>query len=205
MNQVKAMKPYLNKLILLAGILFIGSAFIGGCSNNSSTGLNPHKLGKVYMAQAVNNPVKTSVLVGFDTTESFVYGATYGGPHRSDDIQVRFHIDSSLVDTFNTKNGTLYALLPKSSYKLSKKRATIPAGQDHTPPLTLSINSKVNIPADKYLLPITVTVESGGIPVNNKLQTVYYLFTAHPVIPIHSDIIITGFLANPNGADEPLK
>lgn len=189
-----------NKLLLF--ILIAGIAFISSCEVNHS--LDPDKYAKVYIPQARNTPVELTVITGIDTAQTITYGATYGGPGKPGrDISINFHVDPALVDSFNTANATAYPLFPENGYELGKTSAVIPSGAKHTPELELMIKGNIEIEDKQYLLPLTMEVESGGVPVNEELKTAYFLITTNKVHPVNTAIIITGFMVNPWGSDSP--
>lgn len=192
----------LKGLALLSGMIAVGLAALNSCTVDHT--LSPAKYAKIYIPQARNSPVEYDVVTGIDSVQVFNYQAVYGGPGKpTHDIKVQFRVDTSLVDSFNIKHFTSYPLLPKSNYELSGLSATIPAGQDFSPALTLTINGSQGIPDNKYLLPITISQTNADVPVNEDLRTAYFVFNARQIKPVNTAIIITGFLVNPNGSDVP--
>lgn len=179
------MKAILNKPAFLFSLGVAVMMIFNGCEVDHS--LDPYKYGKVYMPQAINNPVKVSAIFDFDTTQTVVYGAAYGGPKRpAVSIPVRFSVNASLVDSFNNVHLTDYPLLPEGSYRLGKTQAVIPAGKKATPALQLALNNKTDLPNGQYLLPVTMEVAGTGakeadkkFQVNGALQTTYFLINAH--------------------------
>src|SRR5699024_6633005 len=57
----------------------------------------------------------------------------------------------------------------------------------------------------QYLLPVTMEVASSGVPINENLKTAYFLITTNKVQPLHSYVILTGFMINSWGSDSPEK
>lgn len=184
-------------------ILFIaGLIALNSCKNDYS--LSPAKYAKIYIPQARNNPAEHNIVTGIDSMQTFSYQAVYGGPGiPKHDIEVQFSVDASLVDSFNIDNFTSYSLLPKSNYKLSGLSATIPAGKKFSPELQLTIDGSQSIPEKKYILPITIKKTNANVPVSEKLRTVYFVLNAHLIKPVHTAVVITGFLVNPDGSDNP--
>lgn len=138
---------------------------------------------KIYMPQAVNNPVK-KVLIITDTPQVVVYGANYGGQdYPVQDIQVDFTINPSMVDTFNLKNNTQYKILPAASYVFTQTSATIQRGTLSTTPMEIKINTggpnAFDVLTD-YLLPVTIAGSKGTIKVNEELRTTYFLIRSQP-------------------------
>lgn len=178
------MKLAVNKYTLWAVVFISIYLIINGCQTDHS--LNPNKWGRVYMYQALDNPIEVSATIGIDSTTSVVYGAAYGGPERSGgNISVSFSVNSALVDSFNIKHLTSYPILPEKCYTLSKTHATIPASEKATPPLQIMIKGKVKIPEGQYLLPITVAIDGKGKKTNKNIDISKNLETAFFIINVH--------------------
>lgn len=191
-----------KRLFLLPFIVMAGLVVLNSCEHDYS--LSPDQYAKIYIPQARNNPVEYSVVSGIDSIQTFDFQVVYGGPGKpAHDIEVQFSVEPSLVDSFNIKHFTAYPLLPESDYKLSGLSATIPAGEDFSPELTLTIDGAQDIPENQYLLPITISETNADVPVNENLRTAYFVFNVRQIKPINTPIIITGFLVNPSGSDVP--
>jgi hypothetical protein len=130
---------------------------------------------KLYMPQAIDYPATRSLIMT-DTTQYIVFGAAFGGvDDQSQKINVQFTVNPALVDSFNRKNGTTYALLPAASYKLDNLVTDIPAGKVSSLPLKLAINTVGGLEASKdYLLPISIQQTDAIVPVNENLRTTYF-------------------------------
>jgi hypothetical protein len=177
------MKSKTSKLISLSIVAVAFVIGLGSCNDNrvanvnSKYKINPNKYAKIYMPQA--RQVNKAALEIKDTTYTFIYGAAYAGPTTAPhDIKVKFSINPAMVDSFNNQNLTSYLPLPQGSYKLGKTSAVIPAGGRATSPLNLKVDAHGYITGGEknYLLPITMTEESGNIKTNKKLQTTYFVF-----------------------------
>lgn len=154
---------------------------------------------QVYMPQAVNGIV-TKVLNISNDPQVVIYGACVSdyGVKRGD-INLQFVVNSQVLDSFNTANGTNYELLPTSAYTMSDNKATIPANAISTTPLSISIStSGANaLPIFKnYLLPISIT--GTDYKVNEKLRTTFFVISAQPNLADYPDYdrknwTITGF------------
>src|SRR5699024_4690003 len=156
--------------------------------------------------QAKTVPAAHTVIVGIDTVQAIDYGATYGGPGSpKGDISVNFSVEPALVDTFNSQQASSYTLLPENAYEFEKTSAIIPAGEKYTSELKLKINGNLELEKEEYLLPVTMKVNNGSIPVNKDLQTTYFLIKTNKVLPLNTGIIITGMMVNPYGSDSPEK
>ena len=141
---------------------------------------------KIYMPQAVNNPVKRTLIIS-DTPQTVIYGANYGGQdYPSQDIQISFAINQALVDSFNLANNTNYKALPVNSFTFTNASAVIQKGSLSTEPLEIKINTggqnAIDVLTD-YLLPVSISeakLPAGNINVNEDLRTTYYLVKAQP-------------------------
>lgn len=130
---------------------------------------------RLYMPQAIEYPAMRSLIMT-DTVQHIVFGAAFGGV---DDqpalINVQFTVNPALVDSFNLKNGTSYALLPASSYQLEKLETAIAAGKVSSVPLRLSVKTVGGLePSTDYLLPVSIQQTDAGIPVNEHLRTTWF-------------------------------
>lgn len=149
----------------------------------------------VYMPQAVTSPAVYSFEIS-GKADSIVYGACYGGPHSpASDIPVKFSVDASLIDHFNSNNFTSYPMLPEGSYELEQSSAVIPAGRYSTAPLNLVVHVNKLEGVGSYLLPVTIET---NMSVNEKLRTAYFLingrYTTNPFPAIdRSKWKVTGF------------
>ena len=151
---------------------------IGGCKYDTDI-VNPESFVKIYMPQAVEAPAKRTFTMA-DTAQTIIYGAAYGGPNSpSEDIEVTFKVDETLVQEFNSKNGTNYAVLPQNSYTLQKNKSIIKKGEVTSEPLKIKVKTKGFLEGFKqYLLPVTIAQLSKDVPLNANLKTAYFLVEA---------------------------
>lgn len=174
----------LNKASLLTGLLAAFMAFTS-CDNSQSPELPVPKPGKVYLAQAVNDPGKVS-LTDTHKQDTVEYSANIGGVGSANtDILVQFGADSSLVSKYNAEHGTSYDMLPESNYVLTRKIDTIHAGVKHGTKIELIIkNEPQALEKDKeYLLPVTLKQVSGNLSINENLQNIYFIVVSHIIAP----------------------
>jgi hypothetical protein len=194
--------------LIFAVTLFTASFYIS-CSDKVT--LPPQPLSdyeKIYMPQAVNNPVK-KVLQITDSAQVIIYGANYGGQdYPAQDIQVDFAINESLVDSFNLKNNTQYKPLPANSFSFTQTSAIIQKGTLATTPLEIKIStSGANAPEvlTDYLLPVTISVSKGNIKVNEDLRTTYYLIRSQPNLNDYPDYSRTLWTVGGFSSEEPAE
>lgn len=130
----------------------------------------------LYMPQA--NQVITKGLLMSDTAQVLSFSASYGGPGKpGSNIEVGFDVSPSLVDTFNLRNGTSYAMMPEGSYDLDKQ-GTISSGSLSTGSLKLKVKTKgvLNV-FESYLLPVSIKSNNANLRLNDQLSTTYFLVT----------------------------
>lgn len=163
---------------------------------------------KIYMPQAVNNPVK-KVLVVSDTAQTIIYGANYGGQdYPAQDIPVDFAINPALVDSFNLKNNTNYKALPAGSFSFTQTAAVIQKGTLATQPLELKVSTggtnAIDVLTD-YLLPVTNAAPKSDIHVNEDLRTTYFLIRSQPNMNDYPDYNRTGWTIAGFSSEEPAE
>ena len=163
---------------------------------------------KIYMPQAVNNPVK-KILPVSDTAQTIIYGANYGGQdYPSQDVPVDFAINPAMVDSFNLKNNTKYKALPAGSYSFKQTSAIIQKGTLATQPLACTVSTGgpngIDVLTD-YLLPITLVASKSNIPVNEELRTTYFLIRSQPNIDDYPDYSRTGWTIAGFSSEEPAE
>jgi hypothetical protein len=112
-----------------------------------------------------------------DTT--FYITMAYGGTtnYERGDISATLDKDVSLVEAFNAANNTEYRLLPEEAYSFDKTNLLIPNGRNYADPVRLTLKMRTLNLSNDYLLPVTVmSVNGGGVPLNEELKTLYLVF-----------------------------
>lgn len=197
------------KAILILTMSFLAAGMLAGCSDKVVLPDQPlSEYEKVYMPQAVNNPVKKALTVS-ESPQVLIYGANYGGQdYPAQDIQVDFIIDHPLVDDFNGKNGTQYKALPANTYSFTQNSSTIQKGMLSTPPLEIKINTSgpnaIDVLTD-YLLPVTIAVPKGSVKVNEGLRTTYYVVRSQPNLADYPEYERTGWTIAGFSSEEPAE
>ena len=80
-----------------------------------------------------------------------------------ENIEVTFAIDPSLVNTYNAKHDTKYAVLDDSYYEFPERTATVEAGKSVSEPLTIHFKNLDRLDIDAtQLLPVTIVSAGGG-------------------------------------------
>lgn len=161
------------KLIKIYGIVLMMLVIAGSISCRRDLISNPGQYTQIYMPQASESPAVRTFVMKNDV-QTIVYGAAYSGVGYPDkDIAVTFKVDTSLVEAFNSQNGTAYAPMPEGSYELEKTSAIIPKGKLTTGPLKIKVRTLGALEAFRqYLLPVTISADG---KINDKLRTAYFL------------------------------
>lgn len=149
-----------------------------GCKYDTDIS-NPEDYVKIYMPQANEAPAKRTFTMA-DTAQTIIFGAAYGGPNYPlENIEVSFKVNASLVQEFNTINGTNYELLPQNSYTLEKTSSVIEKGTLKSEPLKIKVRTNGFLQAFKqYLLPVSIEQLNTQLPINESLRTSYFLVEA---------------------------
>lgn len=165
---------YFNRFAVFTCCIFLLGLF--SCTDKIELPDQPlSAYNKVYMPLAVNNPKVYAFQVA-DTTQPMIYSASYGGQdYPTNDIQVTFSPNTTLVDSFNAANHTAYLPMPEKSYTLGTTTGTITKGTLSTGPLVIDVKTSGAGSIDimkEYLLPVSIISASAGI--NEKLRTTFY-------------------------------
>ncbi|RNI33021.1 DUF1735 domain-containing protein [Rufibacter immobilis] len=168
----------MKKINIFYWVLLLASCGLTACKYDTDIP-NPSDYVKIYLPQAIEAPAKRTFTMA-DTLQSIVFGVAYGGPDvPGSAVEVSFKVDENLVQTFNTTNGTNYAVMPSGSYELNQTTATIPSGSVSSLPLKIKVRTNgVLEPFKQYLLPVSIDQVSGNLPINNNLKTAYFLVEA---------------------------
>jgi hypothetical protein len=181
---MNAMKTKYRNIVLPLGLFILFAGFLSSCGpdwgNNHHFHVNTSQYAQLYMPQARPDSNDVNIVVIDSTQYKIHYSAVYAGAAKAPtDIQVTFQVNPALVDSFNARYIHSYPILPKDSYKMNTTSATIPAGGTHTPLFKIGITPVGHLKVgETYVLPITMTVKSGGVKVNKDALTAYYRISA---------------------------
>jgi hypothetical protein len=189
-----------SKIIIAVALLVSGAAAITSC--NKPDVITYSQEGKIYMPQAAGDISNMDMILA-DTPQVFVFGAAYGGlNYPSQDIAVKFDINSAAVSAYNAAHGTSYVLLPQGSYTIPKLDATIKSGATSSDAIPVSIITKNLDRSQKYILPVQISTVSSGF-IDSALKTTY--FTIDTIQRLEKDITAKATLTvsqdNPSGPD----
>lgn len=92
------------------------------------------------------------------------------------DIDVNFQADPSLINNYNTRLGTNYAMLDAKYYKFSTQHVVIPKGDVSSEIVTIDFSDLTNLDIDtNFLLPVTIQQASRGMGVLEGSKTICYI------------------------------
>lgn len=92
------------------------------------------------------------------------------------DIDVNFQADPSLINNYNARLGTNYAMLDAKYYKFSAQHVVIPKGDVNSEVVTIDFSDLTNLDIDtNFLLPVTIQQASGGMGVLEGSKTICYI------------------------------
>lgn len=92
------------------------------------------------------------------------------------DIDVNFQADPSLINNYNARLGTNYAMLDAKYYKFSTQQVVIPKGDVNSEVVTIDFSDLTNLDIDtNFLLPVTIQQASGGMGVLEGSKTICYI------------------------------
>lgn len=92
------------------------------------------------------------------------------------DIDVNFQADPSLINNYNARLGSNYAMLDAKYYKFSTQHVVIPKGDINSEVVTIDFSDLTNLDIDtNFLLPVTIQQASGGMGVLEGSKTICYI------------------------------
>lgn len=87
---------------------------------------------------------------------------------------VDFAVDTSLVAAYNAEVSANYIPAPAGSYELSSSSSLIREGSNTSDPISVKIVSLDKfVEGRSYLIPVTITKVSGGLPILDASKTIY--------------------------------
>lgn len=92
------------------------------------------------------------------------------------DIDVSFQAEPSLINKYNARLGTNYAMLDAKYYKFSTQHVVIPKGDVNSEIVTIDFSDLTNLDIDtNFLLPVTIQQASGGMGLLEGSKTICYV------------------------------
>lgn len=146
--------------------------FITGVSCNKIDSIKNGPNG-IYLNEATSTNTTAVDITGSGDTALFSLTPKIVYPI-SGNTEVNIAVDQSLIETFNSKNGTNYMLLPSENYKIYSTSSVITSGLASGNSFSIRFDAVDTLPrANKYILPITVQSNS-GIGLIEGSKTMYY-------------------------------
>lgn len=170
------MTKRMKKLIIYFLIILLLPVF-GACKPlKDGYGLdNPEQYSRIYLAAAYNGDLSLEITAS--TPAQLKVFANYSGvvPLKSD-VTVSLGGDLSLVEPYNSENGTAFAALPNDCFRMDQAGSIIRAGESTAAePALISIVSSAFPDDNTYLLPVRIkSVSDPSLTVNPNLEAVYF-------------------------------
>lgn len=158
------MKTYIFKHSLLGVILGLS---ILGCTEGDKFDYNKNM---AFITGTETTPVTKFVVE--DTPSS--YAVTASTTDKVDkDVNVKFAIDRSLVETYNNEHNTKYYAIPEGAVTLEDADAVIQAGKAFSTPATVKVISTEDFAEGRvYVVPVTM-VEVDGLEILKPSKTIF--------------------------------
>lgn len=160
--------------ITVAGITASMLLSFASCDNKDYSNASPFD-NVVYLDAAKLKDVSNFTFNRTIETGKQIISAQLARP-AADNIDVSIKVDPSLVNTYNARLETKYALLDAKHYKLSAQQAVIPQGKTTSAPVTINFSGLNELDIDAgYLLPVTIDQVSGGLSILGGSKTICYV------------------------------
>lgn len=145
------------------------------------------KITTVFMPKSSKNAVIINKQLK-SNSQTITYSAKYKGSDPGKNLSIDFKVDPKLTKAFNSVHKTHVTVMPKGSYKLLTRIASIPEGKKETQQLKIKLNFTPSMSLKQlktgYLLPVRITKISGkNLSAVHKLvldkdkSIVYFLIT----------------------------
>lgn len=153
-------------------------AVISACEEGVPGKLEYEEFKKIYLSAAGEEATTITLPSTRDT--SFVFGlVAYGGTtyYGQGNIEVELVADFSLVETFNAENNTQYEALPKEHFAFDRTKFVIENGGNYSARAQLFLVPEGLDTEKTYLLPATIRLLSGDVPINEERKTAYWVIS----------------------------
>lgn len=149
---------------------------------------NASSYSHIFMPLA-NNGLNEKSMPIKDSWEAIDLGVGYGGVEENkSNLEVSLSIDESAVDDYNQQNGTQYELAPEGSYRLKEDKVNIKSGRSGSNTTQLEVNPFLLQGTRSYLIPVSISKNSGNLPVVEGAGVTYFLvsgfYDENPFPPI---------------------
>ncbi|MCD8044271.1 MAG: DUF1735 and LamG domain-containing protein [Tannerellaceae bacterium] len=135
----------------------------------------------VYVENAKTENTELLMLKATALEEERVLKAALALPE-TQDIEVTFKADFSVVDQYNEANYTETQPLPAEHYSFSTQKATIPAGNVVSSEVVITFTNLGSLPQNiSYILPVTLE-SATNVSILNGSKTLYYIIRKGAII-----------------------
>lgn len=165
----------MKKLALVISVIS-GVVAFHSCSEPYAESIELDRFMYLSLSGAADNPVVNTIDV--DKNVTYPLSVSYGGTTNYEQGEITAEIagDNSLVDAFNSENGTAYLPFPADSWSFSKSSVVIANGSRISDQVTLTVKAPSLNFVNDYLLPVTIVSATGGkMPISEELKTVYFV------------------------------
>lgn len=147
---------------------------LAACDNKDYSNASPFD-SVVYLDVAQQKDVTNFTFNRLIETGQQTIAAQLSQPTGSD-VNVSIKVDPTLVNTYNARLGTNYAMLESKYYKLSAQQVVIKQGKIVSDPVTVNFARLTELEIDKgYLLPVTIDHVSDGMGTLGGSKTICYV------------------------------
>lgn len=124
----------------------------------------------IYISGTDENPL---VIFGFEDTPATYTFSVLSSAKLKKDATITLAIDNSLVESYNTANGTNFAAVPDGAATLLNTSATIKEGSAASTAVSVQlVSSELLEIGPTYVIPVTIT-ESDGLDVLETSRTIF--------------------------------
>lgn len=166
-------------LIFLSGCLKTHDGFIDLTQTTDFVILTGAGLGNFKASNIQANPSST------DTIRKTITVDLASKDNSNGEVTVTIGVDNSLIDAYNSANGTNFKPIPTTAFKLLSTKVTVPAGQ-HYGSTTLELYQNKLDPTISYMLPVSIT-DGGGKNLSSNQNTIYYNIIGNPIAGTYTE------------------
>ncbi|MDE6146565.1 MAG: DUF1735 and LamG domain-containing protein [Bacteroidales bacterium] len=165
------------KIKTILGFMAIGAFALTSCNDE----VNPPIENGLYLAEATSNKTFSqqteSITVGIDPIQKTLTAKLAKAV--SEDVKVTFELDETLIEQYNSKNGTAYQLIPSASLDFEEgKEIVIPAGKVASESEVFTIRYTKSPNAEVYAIPVRMRYISGPVDIVGNSDHILYLLAA---------------------------
>jgi hypothetical protein len=190
LKRQKPMMKYFRSIRsgLLAAVIFTAIPLFTACEDDIDVG--PGDSDRYGNVEGVYGYVKnvtgtrelsTLTLFGSGTATAQVYFEL--SETAASEVSVQFKVDKSILDAYNTANGTSYEMYPSSSVTFANNgSATVAANKSRSDAVNVTISAGGTI-GTTYALPVTAEVSNTDVTLSKTNESYIFLVKPHAAIP----------------------